>query len=107
MRSFIDLLTIHRELDSLFTRHQHALLHFDFPSAGELLHAYKERLEHHMVFEEEHPIPLYEERASIERGGETKLFLDEHAKMRNFVQLFVEATDQLAGEGSPEDPVLT
>jgi len=107
MDSFGELLEVHRDLDTVFRQHQHALLHFDLERAAELLRVYRGKLEQHMSFEEETLLPLYEERVKIERGGEVKLFIDEHEKMKNFVQLFIHATEQLSNESSQEDAVLT
>ena len=107
MHSLSELLKLHRDLDVVFTRHQHALLHFKFDEAAQLLRDYRDRLERHMAFEEGTLLPLYTERVSIEKGGEAKLFLDEHEKMKNFVQLFITATDQLKSDTSPEDALLT
>ena len=64
-----------------------------------------DREQAHMKYEEAVLLPLYEQRATIERGGETKLFLDEHEKMTNFIKLFLEPIDELANASSPE-PLL-
>jgi hemerythrin-like domain-containing protein len=59
-----------------------------------------------MALEEEQLLPLYDERATPEAAGETRLFLDDHEKMRNWLQLFSETVAQLAAETSPEDLLL-
>ena len=105
-KSFSELLDIHRSLDELFARHQYALLHFDFTGAAELLAHYNEYLTAHMRHEEELLLPVYSERATIERGGDTKLFLDEHEKMRNFVAMLTEALAELANADPPEPKLL-
>ena len=107
MNSFMELLEIHSELDALFAEHQYALLHFDFELALRCLCQYESLLEAHMSDEERVLLPLYAERADIEKGGAVELFLSEHEKMRRFVGLFAETTDRLATEAVPEPLVLT
>jgi len=105
MPSFSDLLEIHRELDACFAEHQHALLHFEFERARDLLRTYETKLVAHMSFEENVLLPIYA-RAEPQRSGEAQLFLDEHEKMKNFVQMFFEALTELARENSPEPLLL-
>jgi len=104
--SFSELLKIHVELDELFLLHQHALLHFEFDKAADLLKKYRATLNEHMRFEEDVLLPIYTSRAVIERSGETKLFLDEHKKMRDWVQLFSETIAELAQDPAPENKLL-
>lgn len=106
MRSFNELLELHREIDGLFAAHQFALLHFEFEKALGSLTAYTAALLRHMVDEEEHMLPLYAERATIERGGAVQLFTDDHEKMRGFVELFGEQTAALAKDTEPESRLL-
>ena len=106
MESFLDLLEIHKLLDASFEEHQCLLLHFDFDHAGKTLRNYQARLLAHMNDEESLLLPLYEERATIEKGGEARLFIDEHEKMRNFVALFIETVDGLRNEAHPERTLL-
>lgn len=106
MASFSELLRIHAELDEQFLLHQHALLHFDFKKAAQLLEKYRAALYEHMLFEENVLLPMYSTRAVIERSGETKLFLDEHVKMRNWIQLFSEMITELATQANPETRLL-
>lgn len=106
MNSFLQLLEIHRSLDVVFAEHQYALLHFEFVRAAELLTDYQDRLVGHIQDEETYLLPLYAERAAIEKTGEVKLFINEHEKMRNFVDLFKETTEQMLAEEHPEPLVL-
>lgn len=106
MNTFSEILKIHEELDEMFLEHQYALLHFDFASALEKLKRYESVLLAHMADEEDIFLPLYAERAVIEKGGAVKLFLDEHEKMRNFVKLFAEATADLQTNPEPESTLL-
>jgi hypothetical protein len=105
MPSFSDLLEIHRELDACFAEHQYALLHFEFVRAGDLLRTYEAKLLAHMSFEEDVLLPIYG-RAETDRGGEAKLFLDEHEKMKNFIQMFFEALGELSRTNTPEPMLL-
>ncbi len=102
MDSFLRLLDLHADLDAAFAEHQFALLHTEFGKALELLTAYETALLAHMDDEEKILLPLYTERAEIERGGSEKLFLDEHEKMRHLITLFRDATEELGKETKPE-----
>ena len=51
-------------------------------------------------------LPLYAEQAPTEKGGDVKLFLSEHEKMRQYVKLFTETTERLATESQPEKLLL-
>ncbi len=106
MRSFSDLLAFHTVLDELFAEHQYALLHFKFEEALEILKRYEADLFAHMLDEEEILMPVYEERAEIERGGGVKLFLDEHEKMRQHILLFKQTTAELMSDPNPEPTLI-
>ena len=88
MRSFKDVLGLHRELDELFFRHQVSLLDYNFRTAFERLCEYESALLAHMRDEEELLLPLYRERATPERGGRADFFLLEHDKMRRHLAHF-------------------
>jgi hemerythrin-like domain-containing protein len=106
MLSFLELLDVHKDIDTLFAEHQYALLHFDFDLATARLKEYEAKLLTHMNDEEELLLPLYHERSVIKKGGELKLFLDEHEKMRGYVNLFLETVTSLALEARPEPLLL-
>ena len=102
MISFSKLLELHAELDRAFAAHQYALLRFDFDLALKRLHRYESALIAHMSDEERFLLPLYADRASIERGGAVKLFLSEHERMREWVKLFASTIEGLKSEPDPE-----
>ena len=107
MRSFKDVLALHRELDELFFHHQRALLDFDFRGALERLKAYEAALLSHMLDEEEVLLPLYSERnPEPERGGRADFFLLEHAKMRRHLAHFREQLPRLARLPEPSRAIL-
>jgi hypothetical protein len=106
MKSFSKLMDLHREIDDIFFAHQSALLHFEFGQASTLLETYRTALLRHMQDEEDILLPLYAERAEAARGGAPQIFLDDHEKMRGFVELFFEQTAKLAAEPHPESGLL-
>ena len=59
-----------------------------------------------MKDEEEVLMPIYSKRRDAVVGGDPKLFLDEHNKMRRFVELFKKKTAELAVEKTPEPEVI-
>ena len=106
MKTFSELLDLHREIDEMFFAHQCALLRFEFEEALSLLERYESALLRHMRDEEDLLFPLYDKRCPVTRGGATKLFLDDHEKMRGFVHLFKEETGKLAANPQPESVLL-
>lgn len=96
--SFLDLLTLHMELDELFSSHQIALLSLDLREAGEILTRYEARLLSHMRDEEDLLIPIYEARTNEIPGGPVELFLGEHKKMKGFLAEFHDALNQMKCE---------
>ena len=101
MKSFNDVLEVHRHLGELFYEHQCALLDFNFQRALERLEEYEAALLAHMREEEELLIPLYGERAMPERGGAANFFLLEHEKMRRHLAHFREQLPKLAHMPEP------
>lgn len=95
MKSFKDVLGLHRELNELFFRHQVSLLDYNFRTAFERLCEYESALLAHMRDEEELLLPLYGERASPARGGRADFFLLEHDKMRRLLTHFREQLPRL------------
>jgi hemerythrin-like domain-containing protein len=95
MSSLSDLLQIHAELDVLFLRHQYALLRSEFDLAFTLLESYERSLLAHMTDEEEYLLPLYIERADIQRGGAVDLFVSDHEKMREWLKVFANTAESL------------
>jgi iron-sulfur cluster repair protein YtfE (RIC family) len=106
MKSFSELLELHREIDEVFFAHQCSLLHFEFGAALSLLERYESALLRHMQDEEDLLLPLYAGRAAAIKAGAPQIFLDDHAKMRAFVDLFKEQTAKLAANARPESVLL-
>jgi hemerythrin-like domain-containing protein len=104
--SFADVLALHRELEEMFYVHQRALLDFNFRGALERLAEYESALVAHMRDEEELLLPLYAERAEIERGGARDFFLLEHAKMRRHLAHFREQLPVLLELPEPSRALL-
>jgi hypothetical protein len=88
MRSFSDLLELHRQLDQLFLEHQRALLRLDLDRAERLLTDYQTALLAHIRDEETLMLPLYRERVKPPVGGAADIFNGEHEKLRQFLILF-------------------
>lgn len=107
MDSFSNLLKLHEELDHAFAQHQYALLRFEFDLAFGLLQQYGSALRDHMSDEEDLLLPLYSERAAIRTGGAVDLFLSEHQKMLEWLEVFADATERLKTENEPEPMLIT
>ncbi len=93
MKTFIELLALHRRLDELFFEHQRALLRVDLPKARATFDRFEKALLAHIRDEEELMIPIYGERINPPVGGAAEIFLTEHNKLKQFVVLF---SDELA-----------
>lgn len=106
MATVSDLIKVHKVIDDLFFEHQRALLHFNFEKALGFLKAYESTLYSHMADEEDVLLPVYAERAEFPPAGAPKLFYDDHAKMRSYVDLFKKRTVDLAAETEIDRVVL-
>lgn len=106
MKSFSDLLVLHRQLDELFFEHQRALLRLDVNRASEMLETYATELLAHIGDEETLMIPLYRERADAPLGGAAEIFIGEHNKLRQHLELFKEELAKLAAGNDLERGVL-
>jgi len=95
MKSFADLLELHRDLDEVFLEHQRALIRLELDRAQALLNKYEAQLLAHIRDEETLMIPLYRERVSAPVGGAAEIFLGEHEKIRQFVALFKQEIGKL------------
>jgi hemerythrin-like domain-containing protein len=82
---FEGMMGLHAQLEQRFHTHQVALLDRDFTRAESELQAYRERLFTHMVDEEERVLPHYRDLGGDATDAPVKLFLGEHARMREFV----------------------
>src|SRR5262249_32771309 len=85
MPSFSDLLDLHKQLDELFLEHQRGLIRLDLDRAEAALDEYSAALLAHIRDEETAMIPLYDERISAPVGGAVEIFLNEHQKLRTFL----------------------
>ena len=101
MKKLSELLDLHVALDGMFFEHQSALLRFEFEAALDCLDRYEACLLVHMQDEENVLLPVYAERAVIDRSGTVQMFRDEHAKMRAFIELFKRQIGKLASEPHP------
>jgi len=90
MKSFNDLLVLHKRLDELFYEHQRALLKLDLDRASKMLETYEAELLAHIRDEEDLMMPLYRDRVKAPLGGAAEIFLGEHDKLRQFLGLFKE-----------------
>lgn len=106
MSAISDLIKVHQVIDEIFFEHQKALLHFDFEKALSLLKAYESTLVSHMGDEEAILLPIYEERAEYPDAGAPKLYFDDHAKMRSYIDLFKQTTAEIANEPEMEKALL-
>jgi len=95
MKSFSELLELHRRLDDLFLKHQRALLRLNLEQASELLDQYQVDLLAHIRDEENLMMPLYRQRATAPIGAAAEIFFGEHEKLRQFLVLFQEQLDSL------------
>jgi hypothetical protein len=86
--TFSALLTLHRELDELFFTHQRALMRMNLDQAGAALEEFEAALLAHIQDEEELMIPIYLERAEPPVGATAEIFLGEHHKICQYLELF-------------------
>ena len=87
MKSFSDLLAVHRELDDLFFEHQRALIRGELEDAFARLTLYETALLDHMQDEEQLLLPIYVSRAEMPLGGTGEIFLNEHIKIKHYLEL--------------------
>ncbi len=106
MSNLSELLDLHDDLEALFAEHQKKLLQLDFEGAYQKLEIYRSFLFKHIDDEETYLIPIYDTRGKIETAGKTKMFLDEHEKLRNHVELFLPETKSLQDERDPYEKLL-
>jgi len=106
MKTFSDLLELHRQLDQLFVEHQRALMRLDLDRAERLLNEYETELLAHIRDEEEWMLPLYRERVEPPVGGAAEIFVGEHEKLRQFVALFRQEIEKIRTMDDTELGVL-
>jgi hemerythrin-like domain-containing protein len=87
-KKLTQLLDLHQDLGDIFVQHQRALLRMDSITAMQRLEEFEVSLLNHIADEDDFLLPLYRERAEIAIGGAPEIFLNEHAKMRTYVELF-------------------
>jgi hemerythrin-like domain-containing protein len=59
-----------------------------------------------MADEEDVLLPVYSERAEFPVAGAPKLYFDDHAKMRSYIELFKQRTSEIAAETEIERALL-
>jgi hemerythrin-like domain-containing protein len=106
MKSFNELLELHRRLDDLFLEHQRALLRLNLERAADLLDQYERDLLAHIRDEEILMMPLYQQRATAPVGGAAEIFFGEHEKLRQFLVLFRAELEKLKWVDDLERGVL-
>ena len=104
--NFLDLLTVHRQLDKLFFEHQRALMRLDLDAAARALANYESGLLAHIADEEELMLPIYRERVQPPVGGAPEIFLGEHEKLRQYLSLFKQEMAKLLLDDNLEKGVL-
>ena len=102
-RSMMSMMDRHTHLDALFLEHQTAVLDRDLTSARGALEAYALALDAHISEEEKHILPLYRARVPEQPGGQTQMFLDEHARIRLLLGELVKRVDALAAAADRPD----
>lgn len=106
MRNLSELLALHNDLEEMFFEHQKKLLRFEFDEALVLLERYEKALLKHIEDENEHLLPIYATRGTIVKGGAVQMFLDEHEKLQNHIQLFKNEIANLNTDENPERKLL-
>jgi iron-sulfur cluster repair protein YtfE (RIC family) len=106
MTYFIDLLSIHKNLDELFFQHQRALMRLDLENASRILEQYEGELLAHIEDEEQRLMPIYRERVQAPIGGAEEIFLGEHEKLKQHLVLFKEYMADLGPGDDLERRVL-
>lgn len=82
------MMGLHLELDERLFAHQRALLDRDVPAATAALARYGELLAAHMADEEEFVLPRYAQGGGDDTDAPVRLFLGEHARLREFLARF-------------------
>lgn len=106
MRKLSELLDLHHDLEDIFFAHQCKLLRFEFDEALVLLEQYEKALLTHIRDENEHLLPIYAERGTIAKGGAVQMFLDDHEKLINHIELFKEEIANLKDEPELEKRLI-
>jgi hemerythrin-like domain-containing protein len=92
VRSVLELLNVHADLDETFAVHRDHVVGLEFGKALELLESFERDLRAHMEVEERFVLPLYAERVGKVTGGDPELFTLEH---RNILRNLETAKDSL------------
>ena len=95
----------HTVLAEIFLAHQSAILERDFTRAAAELSRYGAALLAHIDEEEAAILPLYDARAPQPPGGQTRMFRDEHARLRTLVAGLVSALSGLGSAPSPAEVI--
>ena len=106
MKSFNDLLLIHRQLDEQFFEHQRALIRGNLIAALSWLDEYEKQLFDHIKDEEEILLPIFEARVTQPLGGTVEIFRNEHIKIRDYVALLKAEIPKLSKAKDRERAVI-
>ena len=95
--TFSSILAEHSELESLFAKHQRALLTKDVPAAVATLKTFENELGRHIAFEDQVLLPLYASKGAEVEGATLPIFHAEHRKLQQMAAKLVRQTDALDG----------
>lgn len=99
--TFLSLLGLHHELDSLLAKHQARLVSGAITKALDNWVEFTAALTIHADDEELYLLPLYQKRVTIPRGGTVELFLAEHKKIRAFLAEISGLLNEVKGMPEP------
>lgn len=106
MTSFSSLLEVHRDLDEVFFEHQRALMRGELDDSFAKLNMYETALLAHMQDEEQLLLPIYVSRAEMPLGGTDEIFLNEHIKIKHYLELIKAEFPKLLRAKDPERAIL-
>jgi iron-sulfur cluster repair protein YtfE (RIC family) len=92
MRSVLELMDVHAGLHEAFALHRDFVVGLEWARALEALERFERELRSHMAIEEQHILPLYEQRVGHVLGGDPQFFYLEH---KNILRNLETAKDEL------------
>lgn len=102
MRSLMEMMEVHKDLDELFAVHRDHVVGLEFRQALEALERFERALRAHMEIEEKVILPLYVERVGHVTGGDPQFFYLEHKNLLRNLETAKEGLRRLiadAGSG--------
>src|SRR5215471_1069051 len=93
--TFSSLLSEHDELETIFDKHQRALLARDVDAALAAITHFESQLSQHIEFEDEIVLPLYAAKKAETEGATLPIFHAEHRKLREFAGQLRHKTESL------------